>query len=218
MAKALKIGFVLDDTLDSTDGVQQYVLTVGQWLERQGHEVHYLCGQSTRRDIRVHSLSRNVRVRFNGNRLSVPLPAKRQLISQLLDSQKFDVLHIQMPYSPWLAGRVIKLADNDKHQTALIATFHVAPSGNLARIGAKLLAAWTTSTSHELDTILAVSPVAADFVRRDFGLDYTVLANSFELKRFLSVKKSLAKSTKNNQLTLLFLGRLVPRKGCQYLL
>lgn len=215
MVKALKIGFVLDDTIDSPDGVQQYVLTVGQWLERQGHEVHYLCGQSTRRDVRVNSLSRNLRVRFNGNRLSIPMPAKRQLISQLLVSQKFDVLHIQMPYSPWLAGRVIKLAD--KRQTALIGTFHIAPNGNVARIGARLLAVLTRLTSQELDTILAASPVAADFARRDFGLNCTVLPNCFKLSLFLSNKK-LSTSTKNNQLTLLFLGRLVPRKGCQYLL
>lgn len=72
----MKIGFVLDDGLDSPDGVQQYILTLGTWLEKQGHEVHFLVGQTERTDIsNVHVLARNIGVRFNHNRLTIPLPA-----------------------------------------------------------------------------------------------------------------------------------------------
>ena len=53
--KALKIGLVFDDSLDKPDGVQQYILSIGKWLTSQGHEVHYLVGQTKRTDIeRVH--------------------------------------------------------------------------------------------------------------------------------------------------------------------
>src|ERR1700712_493953 len=97
----MKVGFVIDDTLDKPDGVQQYVLTVGRWLAQNGHQVHYLCGETKRGDIpNVHSLTKNAHVRFNGNQLSVPKPANAAKIRQLLDTQQFDVLHIQMPYSP----------------------------------------------------------------------------------------------------------------------
>jgi hypothetical protein len=83
----MKIGFVLDDTLDSTDGVQQYVLTLGKWFTDQGNDVHYLVGATKRRDIPgVHSLSRNMSVRFNGNRMSMPLPAKKSEITALHES------------------------------------------------------------------------------------------------------------------------------------
>ena len=76
--RKLRIGLVLDDTLDTTDGVQQYVLTLGKWLSQHGHEVHYLVGESRRDDIaNIHSMARNIKVRFNRNRLSIPLlPAK----------------------------------------------------------------------------------------------------------------------------------------------
>jgi Glycosyltransferase Family 4 len=122
----MKIGFVLDDTLDSTDGVQQYVLTLGKWLKDQGHDVHYLVGATKRRDIPdVHSLSRNMSVRFNGNQMSMPLPAKKFEITALLSTEKFDVLHVQVPYSPLLAHRVIMAAPP---QTAIIGTFHIAPN------------------------------------------------------------------------------------------
>jgi phosphatidylinositol alpha-mannosyltransferase len=53
----MTIGFVLDDSLDKTDGVQQYVLTLGNWLAQNGHTVHYLVGETKRRDIsHLHSL------------------------------------------------------------------------------------------------------------------------------------------------------------------
>ncbi len=97
-ATRLKIGFVLDDSLDSTDGVQQYMLTMGRWLQKKGHEVHYLVGHTRRPDIaNIHSLSRNITVRFNQNRMSIPLGASRRHIKQVLMREQFDVLHVQMP-------------------------------------------------------------------------------------------------------------------------
>ena len=107
---SVKIGLVLDDSLDRTDGVQQYVLCVGQWLQLRGHEVYYLTGETTRTDPkRIHSLSRNVKVRFNGNQLSVPLPASYSKLRRLLTQLDLDVLHVQVPYSPFMAGRLLRL-------------------------------------------------------------------------------------------------------------
>src|SRR4051812_47082988 len=91
-----KIGFVLDDGLDKPDGVQQYILTLGAWLSEQGHEVHYLVGQTNRTDIKnVHSLSKNIRVQFNGNRMSIPLPTSSRKLRSFLRAEHFDILHIQ---------------------------------------------------------------------------------------------------------------------------
>ncbi|HTH72515.1 MAG TPA: glycosyltransferase family 4 protein, partial [Candidatus Pristimantibacillus sp.] len=105
----LKIGLVLDDSLDKVDGVQQYVLIVGRWLTAQGHDVHYLVGETKRTDLPgMHSLARNVKVRFNKNRMAIPLPANLRAIRALLKREQFDVLHVQVPYSPALAGRIIK--------------------------------------------------------------------------------------------------------------
>src|SRR3990167_6303303 len=94
-SQVLKIGLVVDDTLDKPDGVQQYVLLVGAWLSAQGHEVHYLVGQSSRTDLpNVHSLAKNVPVTFNKNKLTVPLPANKRRIQQLLEQEKFYILHV----------------------------------------------------------------------------------------------------------------------------
>ncbi len=211
-SKLLKIGFVLDDSLDSSDGVQQYILGLGEWLTDQGHEVHYLVGQTKRTDLtHVHSLSQNVSVRFNGNRMSMPRPAARQPIKELLNREQFDVLHIQMPYSPWLAGRIIDLAPV---QTKIVGTFHIMPYGGLQYWSARALSWWVRKTTAHMEQIFSVSEPAQAFAQ-ELGIESTVLPNVVDMKRFAK-----AKPLKNGKgaFKIVFLGRLVERKGCFELL
>lgn len=209
----MKIGFVLDDGLDSPDGVQQYIRTLGTWFEKQGHEVHFLVGQTERTDIpNVHVLARNIGVRFNHNRLTVPLPANRRRIKKLLAEERFDVLHVQMPYSPMLAGRIISEAPDS---CAVVGTFHILPYGALQTFGSRVLGKLLQKTLRRFDTIFAVSPAAQAFAKSIMGIQSTVIPNAVEIKKFhvqtKSKKKGLTKS-------IVFLGRFVERKGCMQLL
>ncbi len=209
----MKIGFVLDDGLDSPDGVQQYIRTLGTWFEKQGHEVHFLVGQTERTDIpNVHVLARNIGVRFNHNRLTVPLPANCRRIKILLTEERFDVLHVQMPYSPMLAGRIISEAPDS---CAVVGTFHILPYGALQTFGSRVLGKLLQKTLRRFDTIFAVSPAAQAFAKSIMGIQSTVIPNAVEIKKFhvqtKSKKKGLTKSV-------VFLGRFVERKGCMQLL
>ncbi len=210
----MKIGFVLDDSLDKADGVQQYVLTLGHWLQHQGNEVHYLVGQTERTDIRnVHSLSRNVRAHFNQNRMSTPLPADKRRIRQLLEDKQFDVLHVQMPYSPWLAGRVIRAAPD---KTVVMGTFHIIPFSFLERFAARLLGVWLRRSLRRFDEIFSVSAPAQKFARSSFSVNSSVLPNVVDLHAMRAGKR--LRKYKDDKLTIVFLGRLVERKGCMHLL
>lgn len=213
--KPLKIGFVLDDGLDNPDGVQQYILALGDWFKAQGHEVSYLVGHTTRTDIEgVHSMSRNMKVRFNGNRLSMPLPtSSRKLRRFLKDEQRFDVLHIQVPYSPFMAHRLIMAADD---RTAVIGTFHVAPNYWLSTWGNHALGIWLRRSLKRFDRMLSVSQTAKDFARSTFRIDSEILPNVINYARFHDAKP--LDRYRDDRLTVLFLGRLVPRKGSVQLL
>lgn len=207
----MKIGFVLDDSLDRPDGVQQYVLTLGNWLTSNKHQVHYLVGQTQRSDIAgVHSLGRNLRVKFNGNVVGTPLPVSRAKISKLLDTLKLDVLHIQLPYSPVLAGRVIKAANKN---VAVVGTLHIYPNSKFEHGLNRLLTAVNKHTLARFDQIIAVSDVAASASHLVNNRNIPVVPNPVSLSRF---QKS--KQTKISTKKIVFLGRLVPRKGCLLLL
>lgn len=212
--RKLTVGLVLDDTLDTPDGVQQYVLHMGEWLQRQGHSVRYLVGQTTRTDLaNVHSLSRNVKVRFNQNRMSIPLPTSPRRLKALLKAENIDVLHVQMPYSPMLGARLVQAASP---QTAVVGTFHIAPHSWLVHHANRVLAVVLYRSRRRFDSIVSVSPAAQAFARRTFHITSDVLPNVFDYQRFHEAKGWPRYDDKT--VTIMFFGRLVPRKGCQLLL
>lgn len=209
----LKIGLVLDDSLDTPDGVQQYIMTVGGWLARQGHDVHYLVGETKRADIaNIHSLSKNVKVRFNRNRMSMPLPTSRKVLETLLRREAFDVLHVQVPYSPFLAGRIVQAAPST---TAIVGTFHIAPHSKTVYAANKLLSGMIKRSLKHFDGFMSVSAVAQKFAKQTFGIDSLVVPNTVDTAPYM---RAAALPQYKNDLTVVFLGRLVERKGCQHLL
>ncbi len=209
----LTIGFVFDDSLDKPDGVQQYVLILGRWLAAQGHSVHYLVGETKRIDLlNVHSLSRNINVRFNHNRMAMPLPASKKPIRELLQSIHFDVLHVQVPYSPALAARIIAHAEPT---TAVVGTFHIAPYGGLVTAANKALGMWLRRSLRRFDAMMATSELARGFAHKTFNVDSVVAGLPVELDVFTKGKPFARYSQGKN---VVFVGRLVERKGCQHLL
>ncbi len=206
----MKIGLVLDDTLDTPDGVQQYVINVGTWLSTQGHDVHYLVGNTTRIDIpNIHSLSKNIRVKFNGNRMSIPFPVSKRRLRVFFRQEQFDVLHVQVPYSPLLAGQILRTVTA---RTAVIGTFHILPYSRLAVAANRLLGGLNHTSGRRFDKMLAVSEPARLFALKTYGYDATVVPNPVRLTQFAGVLNN-SKTT-----NIVFLGRLVARKGAQHLL
>lgn len=213
-SKPLKIGFVLDDGLDSPDGVQQYILALGDWLRSRGHEVRYLVGQTSRSDIEgLYSLSRNMKVRFNGNSLSMPLPTSTRKLRHVLQDEEFDVLHIQVPYSPFMGHKLIMAAGP---ATAIVGTFHIAPNYWVSTAGNRLLGLWLHRSLRRFDKMLSVSSAAADFASLTFRVDSEISPNVIDYKRFHAAKPF--DRYRDGRPVILFLGRLVPRKGCMHLL
>lgn len=225
----LRVGLVIDDSLDRPDGVQQHVLTLGAWLSGQGHEVHYLTSTTVRTDLaNMHSLARNLRLKFNGNRLGIPLPAPARGITELLRAVDFDVLHINMPYSPLLAGRVITRARPGTH---VVGTFHILPWTRLTRWGTHLLGLVQRRQLRRFSRVIAVSAPAAVFAADALKVAPVVIGNPVDVARFAQARESeLARVAEGERaaptvdasatapVRIVFLGRLVERKGAGELL
>ena len=209
----LSVGLVFDDSLDSTDGVAQYVKTLGAWLTAQGHDITYLVGETKTTSWaggKVVSMARNLKINWGGNNLSMPIWAETQKINDLIQTKKFDVLHVQVPYSPLMAQLVIRRAADT---TAVVGTFHVYPGNKWSVAGARLLKLIYGGSLRRFDQIISVSPAAASFAKESFGIDSRVVPNVVDVSRFREVKT--AEPQKHR---IIFLGRLVKRKGCQELL
>jgi phosphatidylinositol alpha-mannosyltransferase len=216
---SLTVGFVLDDTLDVTDGVQQNVMTLGKWLTAQGHYVHYIVAQTKRDDLQnIHSITSFVKTRFNQNNVRTPKPARKQEIKKVFEHIKFDVLHVQMPYSPLLAGRVMSLASK---KTTLVGTFHILPASKLSHHANKILALCLRRTLKLFDATIAVSVPSAKFAEKVYGIKPSVVYNPVNFDSFVAarleyrdtVTSSESDAHSKHKVRLVFLGRLVERKG-----
>ncbi len=211
---ALTIGFVFDDTLDALDGVQQHITTIGTELARRGHDVHYLVGETHHSPVpQTVSLARNVMVSFNGNRMRIPLPVRKREIRAVLARNDYDILHIQAPYSPLFGGRVLKCAPQS---TGVVATYHIAPIDRRARYGGRALGLVNAHSHLRVDEVIAVSQVAAQYAQFTAHTHGTIIANPVNVEKFATAAHRATRDAAHPHIV--FLGRLVPRKGAQLLL
>lgn len=206
----MKLAFVLDDTLDTHDGVQQYVLLLASWLQAHDHEVHFLVSKTTRTDLNnLHDLSKHLRLKFNRNTVPFVLPTSPKKIAALLEREQFDVLHVQMPYHPAFGARVIDLAPPS---TAIVGTFHIAPYAKRERSLSKLLG-WVQKPSvRRFDAIMSVSEPAQELLKTSYKVESTIVPNMVDAASY----RLRTKRTTTSPPEIVFLGRLVERKGCQH--
>ena len=211
---ALTIGFVFDDTLDALDGVQQHIITIGTELARRGHDVHYLVGETHHSPVpQTVSLARNVMVSFNGNRMRIPLPVRKREIRAALAHNNYDILHIQAPYSPLFGGRVLECAPQSP---GVVATSHIAPIDRRARSGGRARGLGHAPSHRRVDEVIAVSQVAAQYAQFTSHTHGTIIANPVNVEKFATAAHRATRDAAHPHIV--FLGRLVPRKGAQLLL
>jgi phosphatidyl-myo-inositol alpha-mannosyltransferase len=210
MKRNLRVALVYDDSLDRYRGVPQYVISLARGLTQRGHRVELLVGQSRSSslgEIPVHSLSRNIRVRFNGNRLSMPLLSQAREIDRVMEDGRFDVVHVQVPYSPLMASRVISRAADS---AAVVGTFHVASEKVLPRVGSRLLASVTLRSLRRFDAMMSVSRCAARFAHSYYGIDSHIVPNMVDVDFLRSNGRDGGCAGAS---TVAYVGALVHRKG-----
>lgn len=209
-SKKLTVGLVLDDTLDVSDGVQAAVLDIGSELSRRGHDVHYIVASTTRTDLdNVHVLTKQVALKFNGNSVRTPLPVSARKIKSLFADVSFDVLHVQMPYSPLFAARVVSRASQG---VKIFGTFHILPYNRNTTISTKLLGMRLSRNLKKFTSFFAVSEPARKFMAKSFKVDGEVMPNPVNYGFYNSFKKGKHKKTQ-----IVFVGRFEERKGVKQL-
>lgn len=205
--RSLSIAYLFDDSLDRPDGVQQYLKTVSSWMAGRGHKISFFVGETkdgSDFDGTVFSLAKNMSVNANQNRLSIPMYASARKINSALAKAKPDIVHVQMPYSPLMSGRVIARAKHSK----VIGSFHIDVDSKIQKIGSRVLGGLQLRNIKRMDKILAVSDAARAYGLKYFHVDSEVSPNVFN--------PADSQPMDSNNLT--YFGRLVPRKGVAYLL
>jgi phosphatidyl-myo-inositol alpha-mannosyltransferase len=208
----MNIALLVDDQIDKEDGVQAYMKTIADYYAGLGHRVAFVAPNSPgyKGSIRLYGLAKSITVKFNHNKLKVPRPANNQAITEFFTDFSPDIIHVQMPYSPMLSGKVIKKAH--ELSVPIVATFHILPFGQKEIMATRLLASLTTKTTAMLAQVFAVSEPARAFCDQYFATKSIVIPNCVKIP---VIKKSSMGATRKR---IVFVGRLVSRKGVQHLL
>jgi phosphatidylinositol alpha-mannosyltransferase len=124
-------------------------------------------------------------------------------VSDVLDRERFDLLHFHEPFVPFLSLVVLR-----QSTSVNVATFHAYGGLSPAyEFGSRVLGSY----AGRLHGRIAVSAAARHFIDRYFPGDYKVIPNGVDVERF--ARAVPIARWQDGTRNLLFVGRHEPRKG-----
>jgi phosphatidylinositol alpha-mannosyltransferase len=192
-------------------GIGEHVRHLGLALRQRGHEVRVLTSGPAPEDgelpgLEVLRIGRRFRVPANGSSAAIALhPAYRRAVRKVVRDDP-DVIHIHSPLEPLLPWAVLREA-----RAPCVGTFHNA---GLAPWGYRLFGRALAPLARRLAVRTAVSRSAAVYAGRHFPGEFLLIPNGVDIERFHPNGGRPA----DRPPTVLFVGRLEPRKGLDVLI
>jgi phosphatidyl-myo-inositol alpha-mannosyltransferase len=207
----MRIGLFAPYDLARSGGVGTHIRAQARALRARGHDV-FVCGPASaplsNGEIR---LGGSTIVTFGGTESGIGLdPRSFSQVRQLFRSQAFDIAHVHEPMVPIVPWAVLLTA-----RCPIVATFHVhREEGHrwypLAR---PILAPLMRRIGHRI----AVSESARRTIARHFPGTYDVVPNGIDVSAF-AAPKPRPRELEPGGFTVLYVGRLEPRKGVDVLI
>ncbi|MCL4369713.1 MAG: glycosyltransferase family 4 protein [Chloroflexi bacterium] len=210
----MKIALVTPYDYPYPGGVTQHILHLDEEFRRLGHEVKIIAPSSGDKEElakeRIIKVGSVFPIPANGSVARVTLSLRLSgRIKQILEHEKFDVVHLHEPLLPGLPATVLRHS-----QSINIGTFHSYWSGyRLAYFSAKPI---LRRFANRLHGRIAVSAAALSTVSNRFPGNYVIIPNGINLQAFSGALPPL-EGLRDDKLNILFVGRLEKRKGFRYL-
>lgn len=199
-------------------GVTEHVWHLGRELVRRGHEVTVITGTAKKADdrgLRVLRHGFQIPIMTNGANVAITWGWKLgRLLQRIEEEERFDIVHVQSPLDPGLP-----LIASKAMRTPKVGTYHTyreTRAGLLELIPTVFRPLFLDAIS-KIQAHIAVSPAAEEFVRRYFPqVRLTVIPNGIDTERFSPSVTPLAQYD-DDVFTILYVGRMDPRKGAKFL-
>jgi phosphatidylinositol alpha-mannosyltransferase len=203
----MKIGLVSPYVYPLPGGVTEHVRHLYENLRKRGHDVRIITSshglqRSSQGDI--IRIGKGFSMPANGSVGTITLsPRFMSQVRDVLDDERFDLLHFHEPFVPFLSPIVLRLSTSVN-----VATFHAYGGFSPAyEFGSRVLGGY----AERLHGRIAVSAAARHFIDRYFPGDYKVIPNGVDVDRFRrAVPIARWQDGTSN---ILFVGRHEPRKG-----
>jgi phosphatidyl-myo-inositol alpha-mannosyltransferase len=211
----MRIGLVTEYYYPSVGGVQEHVHHFAREARRLGHEVTIVTSEmpdletAGPDDAGVVRLGRSLPLYGNGGfgRVSVGAGMSRAM-RELLERERFDVVHVHCPLTPVLPWLALHHA-----RGPVVGTFHT--NFTPGRLWA-LTRPWQQRYVERLDAAVAVSHAAAAPYAGRLDVPFHVIPNGVDVERF--GRGGRLRRFDDGRFNVLFVGRLEPRNGLDLLL
>jgi phosphatidylinositol alpha-mannosyltransferase len=202
----MKVLFVSDFYYPHIGGVTEHIYHLANEFERMGHQVSILTadieGSLKPDERRVIRLGKSMVIPMNESNARMTGWVNLSMLSSIVN--KYDVIHIHGIIAPTLPLLSLKVSKRTN-----IFTFHPTfDSSNLYKIFKNYLKHYF----EKIDGRIAVSTTARDSICKYFPVDYRIIPNGVDPVRFKNTGE------KRNSFEILFVGRIEPRKGLQFLI
>ncbi len=187
-------------------GVCEHVHYLARELRSRGHVVDIVTSQigDACSASGVIRLGRSMPIYINGSQARITLGVGRGTLRTLFRERAYDLIHVHAPLTPTLPMFAVEAAE-----VPVVGTFHT----NFDRsLWYSLLRRRFARVASRLDAAIAVSPTAAAAIDRYFTIDWRIIPNGIDLTTFHPGVDAPA-SMRDENPTILFLGRLDPRNG-----
>jgi phosphatidylinositol alpha-mannosyltransferase len=203
----VKVGLVSPYVYPLPGGVTEHVRHLYVNLRKRGHDVRIITsshGLQRSSEGDIIRIGKGFSMPANGSMGTITLsPRFLSQVHDVLEVERFDLLHYHEPFVPFLSPIVLRLSTSVN-----IATFHAYGGFSPAyEFGSRVLGGY----AERLHGRIAVSAAARHFIDRYFPGDYKVIPNGVDVDRFRrAVPIARWQDGTNN---ILFVGRHEPRKG-----
>lgn len=213
----MRIGLVTQSYYPVLGGVTEHVWHLGRELERRGHQVTVITGTAREPDdrgLRVLRHGIQIPLTMNGANVHVTVGWRLgRMLQRIEERERFDIVHIQAPVDPGLP-----LIAAQSMRTKKVGTHHSWRDRHLT--DDLIFRLWRGVFNEVMGKIkrhIAVSPSAAEVVHRYYpDVPIEIIPNGVDTKRFSPEVTPFSKY-RDGTWTILFVGRMDPRKGAKHL-
>lgn len=213
----MRIALVTQAYYPVLGGVTEHVWHIGRELQQRGHEVTVITGGTTHPDdrgLRVLRHGWQIPLTLNGANMHVTIGWKLgRMLQKIEQAERFDVVHIQSPLDPGLP-----LIASTSMRTPKVGTHHSFRENHFfSDTVYKAFRSVFNDAFRKVDHHIAVSPSAESLIYRYFpGANVSVIPNGIDTDHFSPAVKPL-EQYHDDVVTILFVGRMDPRKGAKHL-
>jgi len=203
----MKVLFVSDIYYPHVGGVSEHIYHLANEFEKIGNHVSILTsnmdGKFRPDEDRVIRVGDSMIIRSNRSHSRIAYRVSKSALSRIVN--KFDIIHIHGIIGPTLPILTLMVS-----RRINILTFH--PTFDYSHL-LKIFKGYLKRYFKRIDGKIAVSKTARDSIEKYFPGDYKIIPNGVDIKRFKQGNPTVGLTNE-----ILFVGRIEPRKGLQYLI